>query len=136
MVSDPEAALQLATGPDGIAAGMGAGKGYVDASTIDAGTAQKIAEVSTHQLKSSCAPQNLLGTIQCSLWRRPCPAPGDLQLLRCWTPTMHQSCMRCCTIVRDHHYDPSQLHEVLQDWMRHSCMRCWTNMNPHSAAPR
>ena len=47
MVSDPEAALQLATGPDGIAAGMGAGKGYVDASTIDAGTAQKIAEVSS-----------------------------------------------------------------------------------------
>ena len=46
MVSDPEAALQLATGPDGIAAGMGAGKGYVDASTIDAGTAQKIAEAS------------------------------------------------------------------------------------------
>ena len=46
MVSDPEAALQVATGPDGIAAGMGAGKGYVDASTIDAGTAQKVAEVS------------------------------------------------------------------------------------------
>ena len=46
MVADPEAALQLATGPDGIAAGMGAGKGYVDASTIDAGTAQKINEVS------------------------------------------------------------------------------------------
>eukprot|EP00891_Asterochloris_glomerata_P009194 jgi/Astpho2/9194/Aster-07153 len=47
MVADPEAALQLATGPDGIAAGMGAGKGYVDASTIDAGTAQKINEAIT-----------------------------------------------------------------------------------------
>ena len=68
MVSDPEAALQLATSPDGIAAGMGAGKGYVDASTIDAGTAQKIAEVSRQShVEVVLSPTNVC--VQCSLWR-------------------------------------------------------------------
>ncbi|KAG1673964.1 hypothetical protein FOA52_015720 [Chlamydomonas sp. UWO 241] len=43
VVSDPAAALAIATGPDGIAAGMSAGKGYVDVSTVDAATAQTVA---------------------------------------------------------------------------------------------
>ena len=45
MLADPPAAEAVATGPDGIAAGMSAGKGYVDVSTVDAGTAQKISKV-------------------------------------------------------------------------------------------
>lgn len=45
MLADPAAAEAVATGPDGIAAGMSAGKGYVDVSTVDAGTAQKISKV-------------------------------------------------------------------------------------------
>lgn len=44
MLADPQAAEAVATGPNGIAAGMKAGKGYVDVSTVDAGTAQKVAK--------------------------------------------------------------------------------------------
>jgi hypothetical protein len=43
MLSDPPAALEVATGPTGVAAGMSAGKGYVDVSTIDADTSRVIA---------------------------------------------------------------------------------------------
>jgi glyoxylate/succinic semialdehyde reductase len=43
MLSDPRAALAVATGPDGVAAGMAPGKGYVDASTVDAGTSRAVA---------------------------------------------------------------------------------------------
>ncbi|KAG2439550.1 hypothetical protein HXX76_004903 [Chlamydomonas incerta] len=43
MLSDPEAALDVANGPDGVAAGMSAGKGYVDVSTVDAATSQAVA---------------------------------------------------------------------------------------------
>lgn len=42
VVADPAAALEVATGPDGVAAGISEGKGYVDVSTIDVGTAQQI----------------------------------------------------------------------------------------------
>lgn len=44
MLADPQAAEVVATGADGIAAGMREGKGYVDVSTVDAGTAQKISK--------------------------------------------------------------------------------------------
>lgn len=43
MLADPAAALEVASGPDGVAAGMSAGKGYVDVSTIDPATAQQVA---------------------------------------------------------------------------------------------
>ena len=43
MVSDPEAALALCQGSDGVAAGIGAGRGYVDMSTVDDGTSKTIA---------------------------------------------------------------------------------------------
>lgn len=43
MLSDPQAALEVATGSEGVAAGMSAGKGYVDVSTVDAGTSQQVA---------------------------------------------------------------------------------------------
>lgn len=43
MLSDPPAALAVALGDNGIAAGISAGKGYVDVSTVDAGTSQQIA---------------------------------------------------------------------------------------------
>ncbi|KAK9806870.1 hypothetical protein WJX72_005566 [[Myrmecia] bisecta] len=42
MLADPAAALEVATGEAGIAAGMAQGKGYVDVSTVDAATAQEI----------------------------------------------------------------------------------------------
>jgi glyoxylate/succinic semialdehyde reductase len=42
MVSDPAAALAVATGAQGVAAGMSEGKGYVDVSTVDAATSQAI----------------------------------------------------------------------------------------------
>ena len=45
MVADPEAALHVVTGPEGITQGLSAGKGYVDASTVDADTARQIAKV-------------------------------------------------------------------------------------------
>jgi len=43
MLSDPAAALAVAEGPDGVAAGMAPGKGYVDVSTVDAETSAKVA---------------------------------------------------------------------------------------------
>lgn len=42
-VSDPEAALEVATGENGAAAGMSDGKGYIDVSTIDVESAKAIA---------------------------------------------------------------------------------------------
>jgi len=42
MVSDPDAALAIAGGPDGVAAGLTSGKGYVDVSTVDAATARAV----------------------------------------------------------------------------------------------
>lgn len=42
-VSDPEAAIEVATGANGVAAGMSEGKGYVDVSTIDVDSAKAIA---------------------------------------------------------------------------------------------
>ncbi|CAG9464944.1 unnamed protein product [Pedinophyceae sp. YPF-701] len=45
IVSDPEAALAVASGPDGVAAGMSTGKGYVDASTVDADTSRAVGEL-------------------------------------------------------------------------------------------
>ena len=47
MVSDPEAALALCQGPDGVAAGIGSGRGYVDMSTVDNGTSKTIANLIT-----------------------------------------------------------------------------------------
>lgn len=47
MVSDPEAALALCQGPDGVAEGIGSGRGYVDMSTVDNGTSKTIAELIT-----------------------------------------------------------------------------------------
>ncbi|KAL4855117.1 Glyoxylate/succinic semialdehyde reductase 2 [Chlorella vulgaris] len=43
MLSDPEACLAVATGPEGVAAAMAPGKGYVDVSTVDAATARQVA---------------------------------------------------------------------------------------------
>jgi len=43
MLADPPAALAVATGPEGVAAGMSPGKGYVDASTVDAATSAAVA---------------------------------------------------------------------------------------------
>jgi glyoxylate/succinic semialdehyde reductase len=43
MLSDPEAALEVAMGDGGIVQGLGPGKGYVDVSTIDPGSAAAIA---------------------------------------------------------------------------------------------
>ena len=45
MVSDPEAALALCKGPDGVAAGIGAGRGYIDMSTVDDTTSKAIADL-------------------------------------------------------------------------------------------
>jgi len=47
MVSDPDAALALCQGPDGVAAGIGSGRGYVDMSTVDDGTSKTIAHLIT-----------------------------------------------------------------------------------------
>lgn len=47
MVSDPEAALALCQGPDCVAAGIGAGRGYVDMSTVDDTTSKAIADLIT-----------------------------------------------------------------------------------------
>lgn len=44
MLADPTAALEVACGENGVIKGLTAGKGYVDVSTIDVATAQKIAE--------------------------------------------------------------------------------------------
>ena len=83
MVADPEAALQLATGPDGIAAGMGAGKGYVDASTIDGG----------HQLLKCCTTAMRHSCMRC------CTIVIPHSCMRCSTTKVPHSCMRCCTTV-------------------------------------
>jgi len=42
MLADPEAAQAVCFAPDGALAGIGAGRGYVDMSTVDAATAGKI----------------------------------------------------------------------------------------------
>lgn len=47
MVSDPDAALALALGPDGVVEGISAGKGYVDMSTVDVATSKAIADAVT-----------------------------------------------------------------------------------------
>jgi len=44
MVSDPEAALALCQGANGVAAGIGSGRGYVDMSTVDDKTSKSISE--------------------------------------------------------------------------------------------
>ncbi|KAK9858016.1 hypothetical protein WJX84_011123, partial [Apatococcus fuscideae] len=44
MLADPAAALDVALGETGVVSGLSSGKGYVDASTVDAGTAKKISE--------------------------------------------------------------------------------------------
>lgn len=44
MVSDPAAALAICQGPDGVAAGIGAGRGYIDMSTVDDTTSTLIAQ--------------------------------------------------------------------------------------------
>ncbi|KAF8058451.1 GLYR2 [Scenedesmus sp. PABB004] len=43
MLSDPPAALEVATGPGGVCEGLSPGKGYVDVSTIDPATAGAVA---------------------------------------------------------------------------------------------
>ena len=52
MLADPDAALHVATGADGVAAGFTAAtdpgsKLYVDVSTVDAGTAQAVCKAVT-----------------------------------------------------------------------------------------
>jgi len=49
MLSDPDAALAVALGKDGVAEGIGAGRGYVDMSTVDDKTARTIAEKITER---------------------------------------------------------------------------------------
>lgn len=44
MVSDPAAATEVAFRPDGVIAGIGPGKAYIDMSTVDAACAQEIAK--------------------------------------------------------------------------------------------
>lgn len=46
MVADPQAALAVALAPDGAVAGLGDGRGYIDMSTVDAGTSRTIAAAS------------------------------------------------------------------------------------------
>jgi glyoxylate/succinic semialdehyde reductase len=43
-LSDPDAAIEVALGANGIVEGMGPGKGYCDVSTVDAACSQKISE--------------------------------------------------------------------------------------------
>ncbi|GLC41071.1 hypothetical protein PLESTB_000946700 [Pleodorina starrii] len=43
MLSDPEAAVDVAMRPDGVVAGLSPGKGYIDVSTVDAATSSAIA---------------------------------------------------------------------------------------------
>ncbi|MGO3343846.1 MAG: NAD(P)-dependent oxidoreductase [Marinomonas sp.] len=47
MVSDPAAALAICQGPEGVAAGIGEGRGYIDMSTVDDTTSQIIADAIT-----------------------------------------------------------------------------------------
>ncbi|XP_024528991.1 glyoxylate/succinic semialdehyde reductase 1 [Selaginella moellendorffii] len=44
MLADPVAALEVALGSDGALGGLGSGKGYVDVSTVDAGTTKTVCE--------------------------------------------------------------------------------------------
>jgi len=44
MVSDPAAALSICEGPDGVAAGIGNGRSYVDMSTVDDATSKSISK--------------------------------------------------------------------------------------------
>lgn len=44
MVSDPEAALALCEGPDGVVAGLGQGRSYIDMSTVDAATSRAVGD--------------------------------------------------------------------------------------------
>jgi len=44
MLADPAAAHEVCFGPDGALQGIGAGRGYVDMSTVDAATAQEIGQ--------------------------------------------------------------------------------------------
>lgn len=47
MLADPEAALAVVEGESGIASAMGSGKSYVDVSTVDEQTSQKIGDMIT-----------------------------------------------------------------------------------------
>ncbi|MDN2664109.1 NAD(P)-dependent oxidoreductase [Psychromonas sp. 14N.309.X.WAT.B.A12] len=47
IVSDPAAALAICEGPDGIIAGIGEGRSYIDMSTVDDATSQKISAAIT-----------------------------------------------------------------------------------------
>ncbi|WP_339722632.1 NAD(P)-dependent oxidoreductase [Marinomonas primoryensis] len=47
MVSDPDAALALCQGPDGVLEGIGSGRGYVDMSTVDNTTSKAISNLIT-----------------------------------------------------------------------------------------
>lgn len=47
MLADPAAAHEVCFGPQGVLEGIGAGRGYVDMSTVDAGTAKEIAAAVT-----------------------------------------------------------------------------------------
>jgi len=47
IVSDPQAALAVSLGDDGVLKGLSPGKGYIDLSTVDAATSQKIASAVT-----------------------------------------------------------------------------------------
>jgi len=47
IVSDPAAALAVCNGPDGVAAGISAGRSYIDMSTVDDATSQIIAAAIT-----------------------------------------------------------------------------------------
>ncbi|KAG1673672.1 hypothetical protein FOA52_010540 [Chlamydomonas sp. UWO 241] len=47
MLSDPEAAIQVVFGDNGVLSGIGANKGYVDMSTVDEATSKRIADAIT-----------------------------------------------------------------------------------------
>ncbi|KAF7598118.1 MAG: 3-hydroxyisobutyrate dehydrogenase [Candidatus Dactylopiibacterium carminicum] len=49
MLADPAAALEACSGPDGVAAGIGSGRGYIDMSTVDDATAQTISTLITER---------------------------------------------------------------------------------------
>jgi len=44
MLSDPQASLEVALGPNGVVSGMASGKGYIDVSTVDAATSKTISD--------------------------------------------------------------------------------------------
>jgi len=49
MVADPAASSQLCFGADGVLAGIGEGRGYVDMSTVDDGTSRRIMQAVTQR---------------------------------------------------------------------------------------